>query len=47
MNDLALIAFAIFFLVFVVTAIWALSMPGRRVNHLSHLPLESDEDENE
>ncbi len=47
MNDFALITFAIFFLIFIFTAIWALSLPKKRVNHMANLPLESDQDNDE
>ena len=47
MNDLTLIAFTIFFLAFVLTAIWALRLPRKRVDHMANLPLESDQEDNE
>lgn len=47
MNDLALLGFAIFFLVFIFTAIWALRLPGKRVNHMANLPLEPDQHDDE
>lgn len=42
MNGFALLSFAIFFLIFLATAAWALTLPRERVNHLENLPLETE-----
>lgn len=42
MNQFALLSFAIFFLVFIGTVVWALALPRERVNHLESLPLETE-----
>jgi len=42
-DELTTIAFAIFFLVFLVTALWAFCLPRERVRRLSELPLEPDQ----
>lgn len=47
MNDLALIAFAIFFVVFVIAVVCAFRLPAERINHLSQLPLDSDQSNDE
>jgi hypothetical protein len=41
-DELTMIAFAIFFLVFLGAAIWAFCLPRERVRRLAQLPLESD-----
>jgi hypothetical protein len=47
MNHFALISFSIFFVVFLVTAIWALCISRERIRRMENLPLEPDHTENE
>lgn len=42
-DELTVIAFAIFFAVFLIAAVWTLCLPRERVRRLSQLPLESDQ----
>ena len=39
-NDLTLVVFLLFFVVFIAAVIWALRLPPERVRHLEELPLE-------
>jgi hypothetical protein len=43
-DELTLIAFAIFFIVFLGAAVWAFCLPRERVRRLSHLPLDPDDE---
>jgi hypothetical protein len=43
MNHFALLSFAIFFLIFVATAVWAFCLPRERVRRIEQLPLEPDQ----
>jgi hypothetical protein len=47
MNHFALISFAIFFAIFLITAIWALCISRERIRRLENLPLDSDQNEHE
>jgi hypothetical protein len=43
-DELTMLAFAIFFAVFLGSALWALCLPRERVRRLSQLPLDSDDE---
>jgi hypothetical protein len=47
MNHFALISFSIFFVIFLITAIWALCISRERIRRLENLPLDCDQSENE
>ena len=47
LDHLALISFAIFFLVFIITAVWALCISRERIRRLENLPLEADHTDHE
>jgi hypothetical protein len=47
MDHFALISFSIFFVIFLITAVWALCISRERIRQLENLPLESDHNENE
>ena len=47
MNHFALISFAIFFLVFIAAATWALCISRERIRRMENLPLEPDHTDNE
>ena len=41
-NDLTLISFLIFFLIFVGAVIWTLCIPRSQVQHMEELPLDNE-----
>lgn len=43
MNDLNVIGFTIFFVIFLLIAVWALRLPHARIRHLESLPLEPED----
>lgn len=43
MNDISVISFTIFFVIFVMIAVWALCLPHSRIRHLESLPLEPED----